>query len=430
VTSTASHHLPRLLEGLHRDGRALSLREHLAYHGPLPPAGRHSPDTALTDLVERSGLRGRGGANFPSARKLASVAAGRGRRVVVANGAEGEPGSAKDKVLLGQAPHLVLDGAAMAAQAVGAAQVIVAALAPSVPALLSAVSERDAQRIDRVRPVVVTVPDRFIAGEESALVNYLNQGPGLPTFVPPRPYERGVGGRPTLVQNVETLSHMALIARHGPDWFRAIGPPEEPGSTLVTVQGALRHPGVYEVARGMRLSELVRHTGGPTAPIQAFLIGGYAGAWLPADAAWDTPLSDAALREQGGTLGAGVVLAFPAGACGVAETARIMTYLAEESAGQCGPCVHGLAAMARATDELARGTARRDVVERLQNWAWQVAGRGACHHPDGAVRMVASALRTFSTDVSAHRQRHVCPGAKGPQTSAARTPAASGRARR
>ena len=432
---TTSDHLPRLLEGLHSDGRPMSLREHLAQHGPLPPPGRRSPDSALIELVERSGLRGRGGANFPTARKLASVAAGGGRRVVVANGAEGEPGSAKDKVMLRQAPHLVLDGAAMAAQAVGAAQVIVAALAPAVPALLSAVSERDAERVDRIRPVVVTIPDRFIAGEESALVNYLNQGPGLPTFVPPRPYERGVGGRPTLVQNVETLSHMALIARHGPDWFRAIGSREEPGSTLVTVQGALRHPGVYEVVRGMRLSELVGHAGGPSAPIQAFLIGGYAGAWLPAGAVWDTPLSDAALRQQGGTLGAGVVLAFPEGACGVAETARIMTYLAEESAGQCGPCVNGLAAMAQATEELAAGTARRDVVERLQNWAWQVTGRGACHHPDGAVRMLASALRTFSSDVAAHRQHQVCPGGKGPggkgsKTSTARTPAASGRQRR
>ncbi|HET9690880.1 MAG TPA: NADH-ubiquinone oxidoreductase-F iron-sulfur binding region domain-containing protein, partial [Acidimicrobiales bacterium] len=236
-------------------------------------------------------------------------------------------------------------------------------------------------------------------------------------FVPPRPYERGVGGRPTLIQNTETVAHLGLVARHGADWFRAVGTPEEPGSTLVTLQGAFRGDGVYEVPRGIRLADLVTLAGGLAAPVQAYLIGGYSGAWLGADDAHDLPLDDPSLAAHGATVGVGVVLALPEAACGVAETARILRYLADETAGQCGPCVHGLAAIAGAADQLARGSAGRDVVERLEAWSWQVTGRGACHHPDGATRMLASALKAFAADVEAHRIGRPCaaaPPRRGP----------------
>ena len=410
--------LPRLLRGLHRDGRRVSLTEHLATHGPLPVAtGRRRGDNALVDLVGRAGLCGRGGAGFPTAAKMASVAGRRGRPVVVANGAEGEPASAKDRVLLAQNPHLVLDGAAVAAAAVGASRVIVAVNASTAATVTAALADRAAHDLDQVRTEVVTVPDRFIAGEESALVNFLNGRPGLPAFVPPRPYERGVDRQPTLVQNVETVAHLALIARHGPEWFRSVGSVAEPGSTLVTLTGAVGRPGVYEVARGTRLGDFIDSVGGPSAPLQAFLIGGYAGAWLPArPATWETPLSEEGLRPLGGILGAGVIVAFPASACGISETAGILTYLDAESAGQCGPCVNGLAAMAGAVGDLARGTARGDVIERLQRWAQQVTGRGACHHPDGAARLLASALHTFSADVTAHHHHQPCTGAKPPRS--------------
>ena len=417
---TANSGLPRLLKGLRSDGRPLSLAEHTAVYGrlptpigPLPSSrGRSDPDHGLIDLVERSGLRGRGGAGFPTARKLASVAQARVGPVVVANGAEGEPGSAKDRVLLTCAPHLVLDGAAFAAQAVGAHEVIVATDAVTAKLVRSAIAERTAAGIDLLPPAVAAIPERFIAGEETALVNYLNGGPGLPTFVPPRPYEAGVGGRPTLVQNVETLAHLALIARYGPKWYREMGSADEPGSTLITLSGAVVRPDVYEIARGHRLCDLVGQAGGLNGPVQAFLIGGYAGAWLPAQVAWESGLSDRALAASGGTLAAGVVSAFPRDECGLVKTASILAYLARESAGQCGPCVHGLAAIAGAAHDLARGTASRDVVERLENWAWQVTGRGACHHPDGATRLLLSALRTFAGDVAVHRHHQPCAAAK------------------
>src|SRR5204863_3706473 len=152
-------------------------------------------------------------------------------------------------------------------------------------AALAAIERAIAERtdLDCIDVSVVEVPAAYVAGEESALVNYLNTGRAIPTFVPPRPFERGVDGRPTLVQNVETLAHLALIARHGPDWFRHVGTPEDPGSHLVTLCGAVARPGVYEVPGGVSLGALVEHGGGPTASLQAFLVGGYAGSWFAAE---------------------------------------------------------------------------------------------------------------------------------------------------
>jgi NADH:ubiquinone oxidoreductase subunit F (NADH-binding) len=232
----------RLLLGLHADGRPVPIGEHLHLHGPLP---RRLDRGTLLDAVDRSGLRGRGGAGFPTARKLRAVAGGRGRKVVLANGVEGEPPSGKDKVLLRYVPHLVLDGVEVAARAVGADQAVVAvsqAAAGELAGLQGALRERE--RPDRLEIRIAAVPDAFVAGEETALVNAVGGGPSRPTATPPRPFERGIDGKPTLVQNVETLAQLALIARRGPAWFREIGTHDEPGSTLVTLSGAVRRPGV------------------------------------------------------------------------------------------------------------------------------------------------------------------------------------------
>src|SRR5512132_1475277 len=217
--------LPRVLTGGGAYGPT-SLREHFARHGRLPQLGHQRADrTALLEMIERSGLCGRGGGGFPTGHKLRAVAGGRRRPVVVANGAEGEPMSMKDKVLCSTAPHLVLDGAAVAAAALGAAEVVVVvdrSADDARAAVAHAIEERRTARVDRVSFRTADSPTRYLAGEESALVHWLNGGPAKPTLVPPRPFERGVGGRPTLVQNVETLAHIALIARFGDSWFRGI----------------------------------------------------------------------------------------------------------------------------------------------------------------------------------------------------------------
>ena len=349
--------LPRVLSGGGDSGPA-SLREHIERYGPPPSLGRGRSDrAAFVDVIERSGLRGRGGGGFPTGLKLRAVAGGRRRPVVVANGAEGEPLSAKDKVMLTTSPHLVLDGAVLAASALRAADVIVVVdrTARDVRvAVENAIEERRAARLDPVSIRTVDSPTRYLAGEESALVHWLNGGPAKPTLVPPRPFERGVGGRPTLVQNVETLANMALIARFGDAWFRSIGSRSEPGSALVTVGGAVADGGVLEISLGTRVATVIEAAGGATEEISAFLIGGYFGTWLDA-AGWlgSCAQQRGRTRAAGGGFGCGVVVALPATSCGLLETAGVMRYLAEETAGQCGPCVHGLGAIA-ASDRIDR----------------------------------------------------------------------------
>jgi NADH:ubiquinone oxidoreductase subunit F (NADH-binding) len=255
------------------------------------------------------------------------------------------------------------------------------------------------------------VPPSYVAGEETALVNFLNTGRALPTFVPPRPFQRGVDGRPTLIQNPETLANLALIAREGPEWFRGLGEADDPGSNLVTVRGAVARPGVYEIEAGASLASLLEATGGATEPVQAFLVGGYGGSWLPEARALDLPLG----RGAGGgpSLGAAIVAALPAAACGFCETGRLVRYLADESAGQCGPCVHGLASIAEVFAEIGDGLAEPGSHRWLERWSQDVAGRGACGHPDGAAMLIQGALHTFRGAIDSHESGNGCSARDG-----------------
>ena len=371
-------------------------------HGPLQRS-------VAIEEIERAGLRGRGGGAFPTAIKMRAVASARRRSVVVANGSEGEPASTKDKTLLQYLPHLVIDGAVAAAGAVGADEIVLC-VPRDAPAAIESVEralwERRSAREREPDIAIERVPDRYVAGEESALVHWLNGGPAKPTFIPPRPFQKGVGGRPTLVQNVETLASIALVARRGSGWYRALGDAQEPGTRLLTVSGAVARPGVYEISCGTTVSTVVEHAGGTRSDIQAFLFGGYFGSWMDAERVWQMPLTEAAVRHAGGSLGCGVVVALPATSCGVVETARVARYLAQETAGQCGPCVHGLGALARDLELLVAGA--RPNADRLPRWIEQIKGRGACHHPDGALRFISSALRVFSDDVARHRRGEAC----------------------
>ena len=396
--------LPRLFAGLRRDGLPLRLDAHAATHGPMPSA------RGLIELVTESGLRGRGGGGFPTGRKLAAVAAARRRPVVVANGAEGEPVSFKDKLLLRRAPHLVLDGAALAAAAVGAREVVVA-LDRLAGEEIGVVSDALDERRDRgLGWRLAVVPSGFVTGEETALLSALEGREPKPKFTPPRPFERGLNGAPTLVQNVETLAHVALVARHGPHWFRALGTIEEPGSALFTISGAVGRPGVYETAFGMPMRRLVEQAGGVRGAAGAFLLGGFFGSWIDPITAQDLSMLDADLARAGAALGAGAVVVLPAAACGLDQSARVARYLAEESAGQCGPCVNGLGALAGALEMLAagHGDSRRDALR----WLELVPGRGACRHPDGTARFVESSLEVFAGEVELHLQGR-CSGRRG-----------------
>jgi NADH:ubiquinone oxidoreductase subunit F (NADH-binding) len=405
----------RLLAGWEETGTAADWETHLAAHGPLPAhqtrLGR--ADLDLIAQVDRAGLLGRGGAGFPTARKLAEVAAGRKTAIVVANGCEGDLAGDKDHVLLGIAPHLVFDGIETAARAVGADRTALCLHQgdPLVPAVRAALEQRPGSPL---LPSVVEVPARYVASVDSSLVNFLTTGEAIPTDREVRPSRRGVNGRPTLVDNVETLAHLALIARHGPEWFRSRGALDAPGTTLVTVGGAVWGPGVYEIELGAPLSHPLRLAGGTERPVQAVLLGGLAGNWLPLPAMAELPLTHQACRNAGTRLGIASLIALPASACGLAATARILHYLAAESAGQCGPCMFGLPAIAEDLTRITTGSATPTDLHRLHGRLGVIPGRGACAHPDGAAGMAASALDVFAHDLRAHLDGRPCAAASDP----------------
>jgi NADH:ubiquinone oxidoreductase subunit F (NADH-binding) len=382
-----------------------SLASHIDWYGEAPVS-----NAEMLSAVERSGLRGKGGARFPTVTKLAAVAARR-RTIVVANGAEGEPASQKDTVLMTHVPHLVIDGAELAAEIVGAREIILCVKRQSVamPVLERALAERCKYQYERARIRVVGVPTRYVSGEETALVSWLNGGDAKPAFVPPRPFERGVAGRPTLVQNVETLCDLALIGRFGPKWYRSEGTHDDPGTTLVTLSGAVERPGVYEIPLGVRLGDVVRMGGPGATGLAGILVGGYFGAWLPADASADVRMAVEPLRRAGSGLGAGVVFAMPReGTCALAEIARTTRWLADQNAGQCGPCVNGLDSIAAAMAVLVNGDRDGRAQAHLNRWLSMMEGRGACKHPDGVSRFVRSSLNVFADEIERHRHLGPC----------------------
>jgi NADH:ubiquinone oxidoreductase subunit F (NADH-binding) len=297
----------------------------------------------------------------------------------------------------------VLDGLALVGPAVGATRAIVYVPSDLVPVMRRAVGERRVR--DRTAARVVEAPDTFVAGEETAVVSRLSGGPALPLDKFTRIVESGVDGRPTVLNNVETLAHIALIARHGAEWFRAAGTDEDPGTFLATVSGAVRRAGVHERAYGETVGALLDAAGGVSAPVQAVLVGGYHGAWVPMSAAIDVAVARESLAPYGAAPGAGVVVALPADTCGLAATAQVLDYLADQSAGQCGPCQFGLPRLAQTFRLLAtmpRAAATPRLAEEVRRLATLVDGRGACRHPDGTVRLVRSALSAFRNDVAAH----------------------------
>lgn len=370
----------------------------------------------LLDEVAQSGLRGRGGAGFPVWRKWAAVAERTsGDAVVVVNASEGEPLSAKDRSLLALRPHLVLDGALLAAETLAAEEVVVYVSRASSP--LARAADRSLEEALRERrrrggrPIrVVRTPHRYIAGESSAVVNRVSGGPARPRFGLRPTAERGVRDQPTLVQNAETLAHVAMVARLGSDWFRELGTQSSPGTGLMTVRGNVLRPGVYEVDLAAPLGEVLKAAGCGPDPAGA-LLGGYFGTWLPASALPTLPLDSERLRaEHGASLGCGVVAVLPAGGCPLVEAARIMRYLAAETAGQCGPCVNGLPALAERAERIANSVAEPGELTWVWRWIEMVRGRGGCHHPDGAVAQLASALAAAGDHLEEHLRGRRCPG--------------------
>lgn len=378
----------QLLAGIDDDTRWW--RDHLRMLGPLPSLDVE----ALAAAAEAADLRGHGGAAFPTAVKLRAMRDPK-RAAIVVNASEGEPASAKDGVLLRHVPHLVLDGAALASDALGAGAVIVRVSSdrPDLPAVVqAAVAERHLG--PRVRMSVG--PATFVSGEASAVVNALAGRPPLPSSLgrPPRlPSRLRRPGRPVLVSNVETFARLALAARG-----------ISPTSALMTLSGAVERAGVLELPTSATVIDAIT-AAGPTESLAGVVSGGWHGRWLEwTDRVARAPLSREGLGAVGGRWGAGVLVALPSSTCPLTLVAAAARTLADSTAGQCGPCRAGLPF---AADELAQASvlphpgpalvAASDALDAVR-------GRGLCAHPTASAEALDSALAWARRDIEMHRR--------------------------
>jgi NADH:ubiquinone oxidoreductase subunit F (NADH-binding) len=374
---------PRLLAGLDHGLHRLDHRAHYAVHGPQPAVDL----PRLLGMLDGVVLAGRGGAGFPLAAKIRALPAGTPREVVV-NGCESEPASLKDRLLLRYSPHLVLDGALGLAASLGAHRVTLAVHdSLSAHSVRAAIAERSDARIVRIH----RLPGGFVSGEARAVMRSIRRGPAIP---PGRRIHASSYG--VILGNVETFAQLAVLLRLGPQRYGDTGSLAEPGSTLLSLGGAVSRSGVVEVPLGIPLGVLLEAS--QAAPAQAVVVGGYHGGWLPADP--ELRLSRAGITQAGGSFGAGVVLVLDHDTCGLGELLGVTDWLAAESAKQCGPCVFGLPALARDIRAIWSGD-RKGLAQGLRH-ADLVDGRGACRHPDGAARFVRSGLNALSDEIAAH----------------------------
>jgi NADH:ubiquinone oxidoreductase subunit F (NADH-binding) len=378
---------PALLAGL---AEGPGLAAHRARYGPLPSLSL----AELTGTLEQVAVRGRGGAGFPFATKLAAASKGR-RPLVVVNISEGEPASAKDHALATTRPHLVLDGAVATARALRAREVhlVLPGDRSSVGAAIrAAIAERP-------EDFVVHVADsRFVAGQAQAVLQLMSGRPNLPVTAWQPEAVSGHRGRPTLLSNAETWAQVGRLLLVGPATYAALGTEEEPGTTLLTLTGTHGGHLVVEAPFGSRLRDHLP----ASAHGRAALVGGFHGSWATWQTLASAKVSHTGLRALGTPLGAGVVISLGDRECPVRLSADVATFLAGQSARRCGPCLNGLPALAEVLRSLASGHSGPYATARIRELDRLVTGRGACAHPDGTARMARSLLAVFPGEVTAH----------------------------
>ena len=373
---------PALLQGI---AGGPGLEAHRRQYADLPRIRLED----LLDQLSALQVRGRGGAAFPFETKLRAAAGGR-RPSVVVNLSEGEPASAKDAALALTRPHLILDGAVATARALRARELHVI-LPGERPAVADALRAAVAERHDRLRIEVHTAQGRFVAGQARAVLELMAGRPNLPVTAWSPEAVTGHRGRPTLLSNAETWAQIGRLVLTGPEAYAAHGSPAEPGTTLLTLSAPV--PEVREVPFGTPMRDVL-----PTAWAgRPVLVGGFHGSWVPWERLVEAHVAVDELRALGSPLGAGALISPTC--CPVRFTSLVVDYLAGQSARRCGPCLNGLPALAVAVRAVADGSSGTERVEEL---AALVAGRGACAHPDGTVRLVRSLLASLPDEVAVH----------------------------
>ncbi len=397
--------------------------------GKALEAARISGAAAVIDTLADAGLRGRGGAGFPTGTKWASVAANLSDELgatVVVNGAEGEPGSFKDRAILLRNPYRVIEGALIAASALGSDRVVMA-LKANTPAVVErvrgAIAEiEQAQWAEGVGIEVITGPEAYLYGEETGLLEVLHGRQPFPRVAPP--WRRGADDLgddaasaadadlagptgesatpPALVNNVETLANVPGIVIEGPDWFRSVGTQESPGTLVVTISGRTVRHAVAEVAMGTPLSDVIRQVGGgPVAGDVTAVLPGVSNAILPGDRL-DTPLTYEHMAAAGSGLGAGAFIVLDSGSDPVAVAHGVSRFLTVESCGQCTPCKQDGRAVTAILDRLRLSDPDGPDLVDLRDHLATIADGARCYLATQHQLVVDSLLHLFPDSVMDH----------------------------
>jgi NADH:ubiquinone oxidoreductase subunit F (NADH-binding) len=394
-----------------------SFEEYVGFGGGqgLERARSLGPD-AVVELISASGLRGRGGAGFPTGTKWRSVRTGTGERFVVCNAAEGEPATFKDRFLMRRNPYQVLEGVAIAAHVVGASQAYVGLKESFTKEFESLTLAEDAMRrggmLDGIGVEFVLGPDRYLLGEETGLLGVIeNRGP-FPREI--RPFMRGLFAsstteNPTLVNNVETLSNVPWIVSLGPQWLRSSGTEQSPGTMLFTVAGDVVREGVFELPLGTTLRSLIEdHAGGVASgrTVKAILPGASNAVIVPDQL--DLPLDFDAMRRAGTGLGAGGFAVYDDTACMVDVTRLFTRFLHVESCAQCPACKLGSGAIFDVVSGIQAGGGSLGDLEEIIARAGTVTDGQKCALPTGTEHVVLSMIQSFAQEFAAHIGRE-CP---------------------
>jgi NADH-quinone oxidoreductase subunit F len=365
--------------------------------------------------VSEAGLRGRGGAGFPAGRKWAIAAATAERPAyLVCNAGEDEPGSFKDRVLLEHRPHLVLEGMILAAKAIGAAEAFVylnETYDDAHARVAEAIGEAAAAGDLPIKVTIHKAPTVYVAGEDSAALEVLEGKPPKPRQKPPYPATAGLFGKPTVVNNLETLANVAPIVRNGAAWFRQFGTADSPGTMLFCLGGEMNNPGAYELAVGTPMRHLYEDLGGGLkqgAKLKAILPGGPSCGFLAAERL-DTRLDPASCKAAGSTLGCGVMRFYPQNTCMVEATLELAKFFAQECCGQCPACRMETSMLAALIERIQAGKGDAGLFEQCGKVLDFNRGKGYCALINMPGPPVISAFHLFRADFEYHLQHGRCP---------------------
>ena len=383
-----------------------------------------TPPEHVVKVVSDAGLRGRGGAGFPTGKKWQFTREASGEpRYLILNGGEDEPGSKKDRVLLENLPHLVIEGTVLAAYAIGATKAylyINANYAVAIKTITDALTEAKAvgywgENIlgsDFALDIeIVPAPHNYVAGEDTAALEVIEGRKAWPRQKPPFPVTVGLYGKPTSVNNVETLANVAPIVLQGADWYRKFGTAESTGTMIFSLDDDLNRPGVYELPFGTPLRYLIEECGGGLKSgkkIKAIMPAAPSSAYLPPEKI-DTPLDHNSMRDAGSGLGCGVVRLVAEGTCIVEEVIKISEFFTAESCGQCPACRMETNTLTSLLKKVQAGQGGQPILEQFTKVIAFNKGKGFCNLIAMPGPPIESALKLFPDDFAAHLSTGKCP---------------------